>query len=73
MLVSKLYSILIEKKIRKKSSGENWNVNKKRKRIGGLGGLDMLYRRTVSMIIKTLFKHGSRESFRSFYIINSSF
>ena len=38
-------------------------TREEKKKIGGLGGLDMVYRWTFSMIIKALFKNGSRESF----------
>ena len=41
------------------------------KKIGGLDGLDMVYRWAFSVIIKALLKNGSRESFRIFHIIYS--
>lgn len=40
---------------------------------GGLGDLDMVYRWPFSMIIKPLVRNGFTESFRTFYIIHSSF
>ena len=46
---------------------------KERKEIGGLGGLNMVHRWTFSMIIKALFKNGSRELFRNFYMIYKGF
>ena len=41
--------------------------------MGGLGGLDIVYRWLFSIIIRALFKNESGESFRFFYIIYSSF
>ena len=43
------------------------------KKIDDLGSLDMVCRSPFSMIIKALFKNESRESFRIFYTIYSSF
>ena len=40
-----------------------------REKIGGLGGLDIVFRWTFSMIIKLSFINGSREFFRILYII----
>ena len=48
-------------------------LTRREKKIGGLGGWDMVYRSAFSMRVKSLFKNGSREYFRIFYVIYSSF